>query len=119
VAQNCGLNGGKMGALKKQKELQYYVVIVNPRFEKILDHFVTEQKQNVQILRDACGKLDHETLIFLGHKMKGSCGTFGFHDLSRLGAEIEISAEAKDFESVNYNIRLMEEFLLNMRITWG
>lgn len=46
-------------------------------------------------------------IIKVGHQLKGNGATFGYHELSDLGARLEMAAKKQDTEEVK---KILEEF---------
>ena len=53
-------------------------------------------RQNVVSMTEALDRADFQTVIILGHNLRGSGGGFGFQALTDIGAGLEQAAEAAD-----------------------
>jgi HPt (histidine-containing phosphotransfer) domain-containing protein len=47
-------------------------------------------------MKEALDRADFQTVIILGHNLRGSGGGFGFQALTDIGAGLEQAAEARD-----------------------
>jgi HPt (histidine-containing phosphotransfer) domain-containing protein len=59
---------------------------------------------------------DFERLSTLAHDLKGTGESFGFSDLTRLGAAIELSAVESDPEAVGKQLTELENYLKRVRL---
>jgi HPt (histidine-containing phosphotransfer) domain-containing protein len=56
--------------------------------------FLTRAAGDLTTLKDA--GVDHETLKYLVHRLAGSAGMFGYHDVSRLAAVVDDALQDGD-----------------------
>ena len=54
---------------------------------------------------------DFETVIILGHNLRGSGGGFGFQAITDLGAALEGAAESADIDAVRKRLLELTSFL--------
>ncbi len=65
----------------------------DPSFAQLVELFVSELAEEVDALRKALMSSDTAELARLAHQLKGSCGSYGFPELSRRAAELERAAK--------------------------
>ena len=65
----------------------------DPGFAGLVELFVSELGEEVDALRRALLASDAQELARLAHQLKGSCGSYGFPELSRRAAELERAAK--------------------------
>ena len=94
------------------------LVQVDSRIEKLIPQFLAIQNADVESMKRAFQKFDYEQLQHLGHKMKGSCGGYGFHELGRMGAKIEMLAVAKNPEVMTEQIAALQLYLSTVKIQY-
>ncbi len=82
------------------------------RVDKSLSHLMPLFFDNRRELLDealgCCESGDLERLHGIGHNFKGACGSYGFHQLSRLGEELQY---AQDLAAARDLVRRMREHL--------
>lgn len=100
-----------MSAAKKE-----YLIVVDSRLEKIIPQFMSYQKTDLAALEAAFNDRNYEELKRLGHRIKGGCGGYGFYELGRLAADLELAASVQDSSAIENYIRLMQDQLLNSKI---
>ncbi|MFK7976685.1 MAG: response regulator, partial [Halioglobus sp.] len=66
------------------------------KFDKIISKFAIRLQQQVALMQSAFADREYEMLKDLGHWMKGSPGSVGFHDFDQPGDELEQFALAQD-----------------------
>jgi PAS domain S-box-containing protein len=57
-------------------------------------------RENVLAMDDALDRADFETVVILGHNMRGSGGAFGFQVITDIGAGLEQAAERADADAL-------------------
>lgn len=60
--------------------------------EAIVPIYLTDMKADIGKLESALQNSDFATLRMIGHRMKGSGGSYGFDKITQLGGEIELQA---------------------------
>lgn len=73
-----------------------YIVTVDPAIEELIPFFMENRKDDLIKLGNAIKENDFATIMRLGHSFKGTGGSYGFHLISKKGAELEEAASAKD-----------------------
>lgn len=79
--------------------------------KKLLPIFLKIRHEDLNRLNQALLEEDAETAMRLGHKIKGSSGTYGFRKLESLGAQIEIAASTKNWKKCEHLYRRFEIIL--------
>lgn len=92
------------------------IIPVDVRFKEILPQFLERQKANIATLREAHRSSNFDSLIYIGHMMKGGCGGYGFFRLGELAGEVELAAQSKNRDLLNEKIALMEHHFSNVTI---
>ena len=85
------------------------------KFDKIIGKFVIRLQQQVQTMRSAFEEREYELLKDLGHWMKGSPGSVGFHDFDQPGIGLEQYAIDRDDEGLATVLEVLER--LSARVT--
>jgi CheY-like chemotaxis protein len=71
-------------------------VRVDPKLADLVPAFLQNRRQDVIALLDALDRRDHATVESLGHGMKGAGGSWGFQEITDIGAALEQSAAVAD-----------------------
>ena len=72
------------------------LVAMNPKFARLIPGFLQNRRENVIAMLDALDRDEFETVERLGHSMKGSGASFGFHVIGDIGAALEQAAGCAD-----------------------
>jgi len=72
------------------------LVRTNPKFADLIPGFLRNRRQDVITMLDALDRGDFETMASLGHGMKGAGGSWGYQDITDIGAALERAAERAD-----------------------
>lgn len=90
-------------------------VVVDQELDALIPDFMKRRKQELTEMKEALNKNDFETLSTLGHKLKGSAGSYGFAGLSTIGKSIEEKAQLKDSAGINHALLQYESYLLRVK----
>jgi HPt (histidine-containing phosphotransfer) domain-containing protein len=74
-------------------------VRANPKFADLIPVFLQNCRQNVIAMLDALDRGDFETVEGLGHSARGAGGSYGFQDITDIGAALELAAESADTDA--------------------
>lgn len=73
----------------------------------LIPDFLKRRGEDIHLLRSAFAEADFEAIAKIAHKVKGSGGSFGFPQLSEIGADLEVAARSKDREATESGIEGM------------
>lgn len=59
-----------------------------------------------------------EYIQVLGHRMKGSGGSFGFDEISEIGEALELAAQARDAEGILAAVGRLERYLARVAVVY-
>ncbi|MBT5953508.1 Hpt domain-containing protein [bacterium] len=88
----------------------------HPLIRPLLPAYFNCRKEDLKSLKEALNLLNYESISEIGHKLKGSGGTFGFQDLSDIGDKIETAGNQKNKNLAVEYIDLLSEFLTSTSI---
>lgn len=74
------------------------------RVALLLPNYLARRADDVAALSDALERSDFELIARTGHNMRGNGVSFGFPELSDVGADIETAAHARDVPGVKEGI---------------
>ena len=72
-----------------------------------LRRYIIRRHADLVRFRESLKTSDYALIQNLGHNLKGNGSSFGFPELSQLGAQIEASAKATNFEETK---KLVDQF---------
>ena len=96
-----------------------FTVIVDPDLKPILPRYMEIRLDELGKLEQAVRSGDSEAVRLLGHKLKGTGASYGFHELTTLGASIEISGRENDIQTASKLTTDVRNYLENVEIVYG
>jgi HPt (histidine-containing phosphotransfer) domain-containing protein len=81
-----------------------FTVDIPEGFETLAPRYLASRQKDVALLRELLGQSDFENLRRLAHNMKGTGTSYGFPDISRLGAAIEQASKNGDERELSEQI---------------
>lgn len=73
---------------------------IDKDLEEIVPAFLDGRKKDTEIIKKCVLEKNFEELRSVGHKLKGTAGSYGFMGLSKIGAKIEEAAKASNIEAL-------------------
>jgi HPt (histidine-containing phosphotransfer) domain-containing protein len=64
----------------------------------------------------ATGGMEH--IQVMGHRMKGSGGSYGFDEISAIGEALELAAESNDTKGVRTAVSRLEAYLARVTVVY-
>lgn len=86
-------------------------VKIDDEIKSIVPEYLEKRKKECVLI---CRLLEAEAfseIRILGHRMKGTGGSYGFEDISEIGEEIEEAALATDKEAISKSLRQLTSYL--------
>ena len=93
-------------------------VVVDSDLEELIPGFMENRKQDLHSLKNALETGDHDAMQSIGHSLKGVGGGYGFEELSRLGAEVEISAKASNHDMLVKLVGELDDYLNRVQVVF-
>jgi HPt (histidine-containing phosphotransfer) domain-containing protein len=81
--------------------------------------YLLRRAEEVRRLGELLKAGDFDTIQSIGHKLSGNASTYGFHEISRIGVEIENAAQCKDSFKIKALIARFAEYLGQIEVTEG
>ncbi len=94
-------------------------VVVDEDLSAILPKFLDNVRRNPAAIAEALSRDDYDAIRSLGHKMKGTGGSFGLPQISELGDQLERAAKQQNADAVRALNRLLQQFLDSVAIQYN
>ena len=91
------------------------IVLVDPEIADLVPGFLTNRRAEAQAMRRALTEPDLKGLARLGHDLRGCAPSYGFHELGRLGGEVESAAQRGNAAEVESYVSAIEDYLAAVR----
>lgn len=93
-------------------------VKVDSEVQSIVPAFLDNRRQDCLTIRTLLGGEAFSEICTLGHRMKGSGGSYGFDDVSRIGEVIEKAALAADKKAISNAILQLSSYLERVTVEY-
>ena len=94
-------------------------VIIDSELQPIMGRYMEIRRRELDQLEAAIADRDAETVRLLGHRLKGTGGSFGSDQLTEWGAVIEIAGRDKDLDQAAKVAEKVRYFIENVDIVFG
>lgn len=95
------------------------VVRLDPDLADLIGPYLASRRQNLEAMTSALGTADWGTLASLAHKILGTAGSYGFHELSTIGGALEDAAIARDELGVRRGLIRYSDYLTTLVVTYA
>lgn len=94
------------------------VVHIDADLEDLIPDFLDNRREDIQLMTDAIGSQDYETIQRIGHSMKGAGGGYGFDEITDIGRQIEDAAKSHNTDEINQGIQALAHYLDHIDIIY-
>jgi signal transduction histidine kinase/DNA-binding response OmpR family regulator len=94
------------------------LVRANQKFADLIPGFLQNRRQDVIAMLDALDRDDFETVESLGHDMRGAGGSWGFQDITDIGAALERAAKSTDTDASRKSVGELSKYLDRVEIVY-
>jgi HPt (histidine-containing phosphotransfer) domain-containing protein len=84
---------------------------VDDLVQELVPGYLAARRDEVSKMMQLLAASDFERLRVLSHSLKGSGTSFGFPELTRFGAELELDAEALDSVAFGHTLQRLKAYL--------
>jgi HPt (histidine-containing phosphotransfer) domain-containing protein len=98
--------------------LSKVVVRIDPDLRDLVPVFIAHKREDAQAIVAAIASADYEALSQVGHRIRGEGGSYGFEELTEIGAALEIAARARDLAAVRKSAHELSAYLDSVEIVY-
>jgi HPt (histidine-containing phosphotransfer) domain-containing protein len=98
--------------------LSKLVVRVDPDLRDLVPVFIAHKREDGQAIVAAIARADYEALSKLGHRIRGEGGSYGFEELTEIGAALEMAAKAGDLAAICKSAEELTAYLDSVEIVY-
>ncbi|MNT09738.1 Hpt domain protein [compost metagenome] len=91
-------------------------VRVSVDFEGLIPLFMARRQDDLSAWEAALARADAEALEAIGHRLKGTCATFGFQALTEMGEALEAMARNEAWDEAAALLDAFREYLASVSI---
>ncbi len=96
-----------------------YTFTLDPDLKELIPDYLEKRRGEVREFKKFMEDSDFTSIQKLGHKLRGSAGSYGFPILSEAGKELEEGARDKDFQRVKKAISLYETVMARIKVRYS
>jgi HPt (histidine-containing phosphotransfer) domain-containing protein len=94
------------------------IVHVDAYLEPIIPRFFELRCEDIKVINRNIEKGDYETIMRIGHSMKGAGGGYGFDYISEIGAAIEVAAKENNTEDIRRWVDELSIYLEKVEVVY-
>ena len=94
------------------------VVRANPEIQEMIPGFLEHRHEDVESLLEALEQGDYAALQFLGHRLKGDGGSYGFDAITVIGRSVEQAAENEDPREILKLASELSDYLQRVEVVY-
>lgn len=94
------------------------IITIDKDLEDIVPGYLENRKKDVILLPKAVEENDFDSLVMIGHRMKGSGAGYGFQQISDIGNTIEQAATLKDLVTVRNCLDQLIDYLGKIEVVY-
>lgn len=96
-----------------------FQIVVDPDLAPLIPRYFEIRRRELRELKDALAKGDAETARMLGHRLRGTGASYGFAELTRMGAQLEEAGKARDLAAAGRLADEIERYLADVEVVYG
>ena len=104
--------------MKNAEKSDRIVVQVDAEIQEAIPFFLELRKKNIADIMTALDGKDYDAVKRLGHNIKGSGGSYGFDEVSRIGLDLEKAALAQNDNAMRNLTGELEDYLARVVIVY-
>ncbi len=94
------------------------VVYVDSDLEDLVPDFIENRHEDIEKINECLDSEEIAEIQRLGHSMKGSGGGYGFHEITKLGSELEQAAGRGDKAEIDRLNKKLAQYLKVIKVVY-
>jgi len=94
------------------------VVHVDADLQELIPGYLDNRHGDIQAMREALAQGDYETILILGHSMKGSGGGYGFDTITEIGSALEQAAKGREPDTIHRWVDELLRYLERVQVVY-
>jgi HPt (histidine-containing phosphotransfer) domain-containing protein len=83
---------------------------------ELVPAYLKRRSEDVDLLHSYLELQDFKSIQTVGHKLRGNAATYGFHELSKIGAEIEAAAQLHESAKIQDLTQCLLSYLSKIEV---
>jgi two-component system sensor histidine kinase/response regulator len=93
-------------------------IIVDKDLEDLIPDYLSNREKELGTLTELFNKKEFPQIQAIGHKLRGSAGSYGFSALSDIGKELEEKSKVTDSTSINHALNQYRLYLKRIKVSF-
>lgn len=94
-------------------------IVIDKELEDLIPDYIANRKSEIEIFEDAFDKKDFPKIQALGHKLRGTAGSYGFDYLSEIGKEFEEKSKVSDAISIQHALNQYKLYMKRIKVSYS
>ena len=94
------------------------IAYVDSDLEELVPEFIENRHEDIVKINEYLDRNEIAEIQMLGHSMKGSGGGYGFHEITRLGGELEQAAKRGDKDEIDDLNKKLAQYLTVVKVVY-
>ncbi len=95
-----------------------FTVEIDDVLRPIVPEFLSNRRGDCELIRQFLGEGNFSEIRRLGHRMKGTGGSYGFDAISEIGEIIEEASLATDQETIRNEVQRLSDYLDRVSVVY-
>lgn len=96
-----------------------YTVILEKDLEELAKKYLSRKNEEIHSLYGLLKKNEFQGIETIGHKIRGTAGSYGFELLGEIGKNIESHAIQNNQLAIYQDILMMEDYIKNVKFIFN
>lgn len=107
-----------MAAQASDNHKEKNVVIVDEDLQDLIPGYLENRLKDIAAIQECLVQGDYGAIRFIGHKMKGSGGGYGFDEITDIGRSIEEAARSEHREEIIRQTGALKTYLESLEVVY-
>lgn len=94
------------------------IIEIDKELESVIPEFIERRHKDCLLLDNLLLANDMEEISRLGHRLKGTGGSYGFDVISDIGRNLEVAVAEEDLAAVDFERQALKRYLEQIRIVY-
>ncbi len=87
-------------------------------FQELAPEFLENIWKDMDVIKESIKSKNYHSIMLIGHSIAGCAQSYGFHELSVIGADMEMAANKSDIKKIKTLTEKMETYLNSVEIVY-
>lgn len=93
-------------------------VIIDEDLEDILPTFLENRSNDIEKIKSALESSDLKAIEVIAHKLAGNAGSYGLHDLGKIGVALEESCNNESLGNIKEYFEQYKDYMARLEIVF-